>query len=128
MKSRLKMCNKEIAIDFLQLSAFGKADIAFAKYVGGQFRHHNPFFKGDADSLMIAMMENAKVNPNKIFEVQNAVEDGDLVIVHSKVTTKTNNLDFAVVHVFRFHNNRITELWDIGQAVPADSPNENGMF
>lgn len=122
------MSNKEIAIDFLNLSAFGKADIAFAKYVHKEFRHHNPFFKGDADSLKIAMMENAKTNPNKTFEVQNVTADNCLVIVHSKVTIKQNNLDYAVVHILKFDQNKIIELWDIGQVVPEYSPNENGMF
>jgi predicted SnoaL-like aldol condensation-catalyzing enzyme len=23
---------------------------------------------------------------------------------------------------------KIIELWDVGQAIPAESPNENGMF
>jgi hypothetical protein len=34
----------------------------------------------------------------------------------------------AVVHTFRFEGDRIAELWDIGQPVPADSVNDNGMF
>lgn len=34
----------------------------------------------------------------------------------------------AVVHIFRFDDDRIVELWDIGQAVPEASVNENGMF
>ena len=34
----------------------------------------------------------------------------------------------AVVHVFRFEGDRIAEFWDIGQPVPKDSPNANGMF
>lgn len=34
----------------------------------------------------------------------------------------------AVVHVFRFQGNLIAELWDVGQAVPENSPNEYGMF
>jgi predicted SnoaL-like aldol condensation-catalyzing enzyme len=34
----------------------------------------------------------------------------------------------ALVHIFRFEGDRIVELWDIAQAIPADSPNKNGMF
>jgi predicted SnoaL-like aldol condensation-catalyzing enzyme len=34
----------------------------------------------------------------------------------------------AVVHIFRFQGDRIAELWDIGQPVPQDSPNQAGMF
>jgi hypothetical protein len=32
------------------------------------------------------------------------------------------------VHIFRFQNDLIAELWDIGQAVPENSPNQFGMF
>ena len=34
----------------------------------------------------------------------------------------------ALVHLFRFEGDRIAELWDIGQAVPEQSVNANGMF
>jgi predicted SnoaL-like aldol condensation-catalyzing enzyme len=36
--------------------------------------------------------------------------------------------EHAVVHIVRFDGEKIAEMWDVGQAVPADSPNENGMF
>jgi len=32
------------------------------------------------------------------------------------------------VHLFRFEGDHIVELWDIGQPVPAESVNTNGMF
>ena len=60
MDKKLEISYKEIAIDFLQLSATGKANKAFAKYVGPNFRHYNPYFKREADSLLNAMMENAE--------------------------------------------------------------------
>ena len=36
--------------------------------------------------------------------------------------------ELALVHIFRFEGHRVAELWDIGQAAPDNSPNENGMF
>jgi hypothetical protein len=33
---------------------------------GPDFRHHNPYFRGDAESLMAAMEENARKNPDKL--------------------------------------------------------------
>src|SRR5262249_13848809 len=44
------------------------------------------------------------------------------------VRQKPGDLGAAVVHIFKFEGNLIVELWDMGQAVPEDSPNENGMF
>jgi predicted SnoaL-like aldol condensation-catalyzing enzyme len=128
------MNNKDKAIDFLQLAAAGNSRAAFTNYVAENFIHHNPYFAGDADSLMRAMAENAAKNPAKLFTVQRAVQENNLVMVHSKVQMNTQHTGVAVVHIFKFdaqldqEKSRIIELWDIGQPVPESSPNENGMF
>jgi len=119
---------KEKAVSFLQLVASGNVREAYQKYIGSGFRHHNPYFRGDAESLMLAMEENAGKNPNKIFEVKLTLEEGDIVAVHSHVKQNQDDLGGAVVHIFRFQNDLIVELWDVGQPIPEDSPNENGMF
>ncbi|TQR38959.1 nuclear transport factor 2 family protein [Brevibacillus brevis] len=119
---------KENAVSFLQLVASGNVREAYQRYTSPNFRHHNPFFRGDAHSLMLAMEENAAKNPHKILEVKRAIEEGDIVAVHSHVKQNQEDLGGAVVHIFRFHNDQIVELWDVGQPIPEDSPNENGMF
>jgi len=120
--------NKERALSFLRLASSGKVREAWDELVGSGFRHHNPYFKGDAGALIAAMEENAAKFPSKIFEVQRALEEGDLVAVHSRVRLQADQPGVAVVHIFRFENDRIVELWDVGQPVPDASPNENGMF
>jgi predicted SnoaL-like aldol condensation-catalyzing enzyme len=120
--------NTDIAISFLEIAAGGKAGEAFSKFVGASFRHHNPFFEGTAKSLLAGMEENARKNPNKVFEVKRVVAEGDLVVTHSHVRQKPEDLGVAVVHIFRFENGKIVELWDLGQPVPAESINKNGMF
>jgi predicted SnoaL-like aldol condensation-catalyzing enzyme len=119
---------KQIAVDFLKLSAFGKSREAFELYAANQFKHHNVFFPGDAHSLVIAMEENAVKFPDKTFEVQRVLEDKDLVAVHSRAQLNVSAPEIALIHIFRFENNKIAELWDFGQAVPSDIVNENGMF
>lgn len=119
---------KEKAISFLQLVASGKVSEAYESYIEPDFCHHNPYFRGDADSLKLAMQENAAQNPNKILEVKLAIQEGDTVAVHSHVRQNPDDHGGAVVHIFRFQNSRIVEMWDIGQPIPEDSPNENGMF
>ena len=120
--------NKAAAISFLKLASSGKVKEAYQAYVGSNFRHHNPYFPGNAEALMTAMEENSAQNPDKTIEVQRALEDGDLVAVHAFVRLKPGDLGIATVHIFRFQDNRIVELWDVGQAVPEKSLNENGMF
>ena len=120
------MTKKEIAQDFLKLAGSGQARKAFELYVADDFKHHNAYFKGDRQTLMIAMEEAHKETPNKVFEIQRALEDEDLVAVHSRV--QKDAWEGTVMHIFRFDNDKIVELWDFGQSVPQDVVNENGMF
>ena len=120
--------NKDSAISFLRLAASGRAREAYTKHVGAGFRHHNPYFGGDAQALMIGMEENARENPEKRLDVLRALEDGDLVAVHSHVKHTPEDRGAAVVHIFRFEGDWIVELWDIGQPVPEKSVNANGIF
>jgi hypothetical protein len=46
---------KSIAEDFPHLCAKGHAGKAFGMYTLKNFIHHNPFFRGDGASLMLAM-------------------------------------------------------------------------
>lgn len=122
------MTKKEISQIFLKLTSQGESRKAFELYVADNFKHHNAYFKGDRKTLMLAMEENAIKNPNKIFEIQRALEDGDFVAVHSRVQLSKDNLELALIHIFRFEKDKIVELWDFGQAVTTDIVNENGMF
>jgi predicted SnoaL-like aldol condensation-catalyzing enzyme len=119
---------KEIAVDFMTLVANGDVSEAYERHVGTGFRHHNPHFRGDANSLKEAMEANAVKNPNKVFDVQRALEDGEYVAVFSRVRQNPQDRGGALVHIFRFEGDRIAELWDIGQPVPEKLVNENGMF
>lgn len=119
---------KEIAVDFLTLCAFGNPKNAFDLYVGNNFKHHNPYFKGDKQSLMVAMEESTKTNPNKIFEIKQIIEGEDFIALHSFIKQQENNLEIAVVHILKFSNDKIIELWDIIQPFPENIINEYGMF
>jgi len=128
MSTSSPLSNKEKAVSFLQLVASGNVREAYQNYIGPTFSHHNPYFRGDADSLMVAMEENAVKNPNKVLEVKHAIQEGDTVAVHSHVKQNPDDLGGAVIHIFRFQDEQIVELWDVGQPIPEESPNENGMF
>lgn len=117
---------KQLAMTFLKDCAEGRATAAFKDHAAPGFKHHNLYFPGDAASLARGMNDNARAFPHKSFEPQRALQDGDLVAVHSKVTM--NDMVITVVHIFRFSNGKIAELWDIGLPVPADCPNEHGAF
>lgn len=119
---------KDIAKAFLRLAATGKVREAYERFVGPGFRHHNPYFRGDAESLRTGMEEAAAKFPQTTIEVQRAIEEGTLVAVHSRVKHEPAGRAIAVVHLFRFKGSSIVELWDIAVEEPPQSPNEHGMF
>jgi predicted SnoaL-like aldol condensation-catalyzing enzyme len=119
---------KDVAISFLQLAAGGRARDAFAKHGGSGFRHHNPYFAAGAEALMEAMDTNARQNPDKKLDILHTLEDGNLVAVHSQVRHRADDRGAALVHLFRFEGDRIAELWDIAQPVPAEMVNADGVF
>ncbi len=117
-----------IATDFLTMCATGQVRQAYEKYVSADFRHHNAYFPEDRESLLLGMEQSAQHDPNKSLTVQQIFESEDRVAVFSQVRRAQVDMDIAVVHILRFENGKIAEMWDIGQQVPKDSPNRLGMF
>lgn len=123
------MSNKESAVSFLQMAAVGDIKRAYEKFIAADFIHHNQYFKGDRQSLMVAMEEASQSSPNKALNIKNVYEDGNTVITLSEVIRKNpTDSAVAVVHIFRFINDKVVELWDLGQVIDPNSPNENGVF
>ena len=120
---------KEKAVSFLKLASSGQVDQAYGDaYLADDFRHHNPRFPGETDALAKAIQQNAEEHPDGVYEIQRALEDGDLVAVHARTRLDPGGPELAAVHIFRFENGRIAELWDVVAPVPEDSPNKNGAF
>ena len=51
---------------------------------------------------------------------------GEAVLSHLKRASV--EVEYAVVHIARIVDGKIVELWDLGQEIPKDSSNANGMF
>ncbi len=123
----IELC-KQTAVDFLRLGTAGRVEEAYQKYVDMQGKHHNPFFPAGFASLKKGMIDNHNQFPNKQLTVKHVLGDGDLVAVHSHIVLSPGEQGIATLHLFRFRENKIVELWDFGQPVPADSPNQDGIF
>ena len=67
--------NKDAAVSFLKMASSGDVQEAYSKFVGPGFKHHNPYFEGSAETLMTAMEENARENPNKTLDVKRVIAD-----------------------------------------------------
>ncbi len=120
--------NKDAAVSFLEMASTGKVDEAYSKFVGDGFKHHNPYFEGSAEALHAAMKENAIQNPAKAIDVKRVIAEGEFVMVHFLVKHRPDKLGAAVMQIFRFENGKIVEMWDLGQEIPEETPNQYGMF
>ncbi len=118
----------ESAVAFLQMCARGDVADAYSTYVAADFKHHNPWFPADRASLQRGMEESAQQEPNKSFTVKQTIESDNRVMVYSHLVRSEGDMEMAIVHILRFADKRIVEMWDIGQEIPKDSPNQLGMF
>jgi len=119
---------KESAVDFLQLIVAGCIQEAYDNYVNMHGKHHNMYYSAEFTSMKQGMIENHAQFPNKRIIVKNVLGDGDLVAVHSHIVMNAGEPGIAVVHIFRFEENKIVEMWDVGQTIPSISPNRIGAF
>ncbi|MDO5653880.1 MAG: nuclear transport factor 2 family protein [Brachymonas sp.] len=116
------------ATGFLQMTAAGQVRAAYDRFVAEDFVHHNAWFKSDRASLLLAMEQSAEAEPNKAFAIKQVIAEGDRVAVYSHLQRMEAGKEYAVMHILRFDNGKIVEMWDMGQEIPPDSPNILGMF
>ena len=120
--------NKKRALEFLKLVVAGKIDEAYQKYVDMHGKHHNTFFPAGFPALREAMKENHIQFPKKQLTVKYVLSDGGLVVVHSHIVLRPEEAGIIAVHLFRFKNEKIVEMWDCGQPIQTDSQNKDGAF
>lgn len=113
---------------FQQLVVAGNIDEAYEKYIAPNMRHHNAYSKGDRQSLLLGMKENHQMFPHKTFTTKKIVRENDHVTTFSHILLNPGDKGIAVMHIFRFENGKIAEIWDMGAPVPENSLNENGIF
>jgi len=110
---------KERALSFLHPVTSGTIHEAYAQHVASGFRHHNPYFKGDAESLMQGTEENPPHTQTKVIEARHAPEDGGLVAIHSRVRPKPQDrAGSPTAHPPLPARHHGVEMWDLLQPVP----------
>ena len=105
-----------------------KFDKAFAKYVGPEYRQHNPTVADGKQAVIDALRRWLPATPALHYEFKHVYSDGDHVIVHSLVTVSADDRGKAVIDIFRLEHGKVVEHWDVAQPVPEKSANDNTMF
>lgn len=122
--------NKQNALSFYEM-AFNQHKVkeATEKYIGAEYKQHNPTVKDGAQAFIEAFEPFLKAHPKSRAEVKRVVAEGDLVMLHVHSTLDDQDRGEAVVDIFRFdHNGKIVEHWDVIQAVPEKTESGRSMF
>lgn len=121
--------NKEIAVNFLTMIFNDhKVAEAFELYADPIYIQHNPYAASGAEAAIGFLGPYVEANPGASTEIKRVIAEGDLVAIHNNPKMNPDDRGQAVVDIFRLENGKVVEHWDVVQAVPETSANENTMF
>jgi predicted SnoaL-like aldol condensation-catalyzing enzyme len=120
--------NKQIAISFLEQVISGDVRAAFRIHASEDFEHHDPKLREGGQALADALHADQVLYPARTFFIERALQEDDLVAVHSRMQPAPTGPEEAHVHIFRFAHDRICEWWHISERVPDEVLNSNGAF
>jgi predicted SnoaL-like aldol condensation-catalyzing enzyme len=121
--------NKKLVLDMAQmLFVEHRVDEAVDKYFDPNYIQHNPIAPDGAETIRALFKGFYQNAPTATYIVKRIICEGDLCAVHSNSKLKADERGSAVVDIFRIANGKIAEHWDVIQAVPEKSANNNTMF
>jgi len=120
--------NKKAALEFYDLAINKKDYEAALKYMGAEYRQHNPLVGEGKEGFKAFLAMLKKDFPEARSEVKRVFADGNYVIIHVHSMRVPNTRGRAIFDCFRFDNGKIVEHWDAIQDIPEKSAHENGMF
>ena len=130
-KARLER-NKQAVIGFYTTTVNEHdPESAVRKYVGAEYRQHNPFAADGKEAFIAFFKERFQKAPNTHMEIKRVIAEGDLVAVHVHHLDPAGGKGRATIDIFRLdQEGKIVEHWDVSQQVPADNEvkNKNTMF
>ena len=120
--------NKKLVMEFYEAAINQKDFAAASKYMGTQYRQHNPL-AADGPAGLQAYVQFLKGKfPASHSEIKQVFADGDYVILHVHAVRVPGTRGSAIVDIFRLENGKVVEHWDVIQEIPERAANGNGMF
>jgi predicted SnoaL-like aldol condensation-catalyzing enzyme len=106
-----------------------KPEEAVAKYGGPVYIQHNPQAADGFQAFIDFVKGFTTQFPQLHVDIKRVIGECNLVVTHSHITTSPQDRGSAVADIFRLdRRGKIVEHWDVIQAVPETSANDNTMF
>ncbi len=120
--------NKKVAVGFYEAAINRKDYDAAAKFLGPQYKQHNPTAADGAEGLK-GFIDFLKAKfPKQHGDIKQVIAEGDKVVLHVHSTREDGTPGRAIVDIFRIANGKVVEHWDVIQDIPEKAANQNGMF
>jgi len=104
-------------IDTLRTECFAKTYI-----------QHSPHVQDGRDVVLNLFANRYENHPGTSISIKRTASEGDLVWIHLHVKRTPEDLGRAVINIFRMEDGKFAEHWNVIQAVPETSKNNNTMF
>ena len=103
---------------------------AIDKYIADEYVQHNPNVADGREGLraLIESFPPRAENAGPSGKIVRVIAEGDLVVLHVKNYGWPQPNGGAIVDIFRVTDGKIVEHWDVMQAIPELSKNNNTMF
>jgi predicted SnoaL-like aldol condensation-catalyzing enzyme len=121
---------KEVVIAFYRVALIDfRPKEAFAQYVAPDFVEHSADSAGGtARSTVDFLTDLIKKSPQPKWEIVRVIAEDDMVFLHVRFTPAKGATPVVIGEIFRVHNGKLAEHWDIIQHAPEHPVNPNSVF
>lgn len=121
--------NKKLVESFYT-AVFEKHQVKSAseRYLTEQYIQHNPLLPDGRKAFIDFFSDYFKRYPQAKNEIKHIFADGDFVILHVLSKQHPKDRGLAIVDIFKVEDGKISEHWDVIQAIPETAKNSNTMF
>jgi predicted SnoaL-like aldol condensation-catalyzing enzyme len=128
-RATLEAANLEKAVYCMDLLENRKdLDASRRECFAENYIQHTPWIPDGREAVLRIFETRFEKYPDFAIEIKRTAADGDLVWIHLHTKRTPDTLGNAVVNIFRMKDGKFVEHWNVGQAVPEESANDNTMF
>lgn len=120
--------NKKVVVDFYNAALNEKNWEKAESMIGETYIQHNPHAKTGREGIRNHVMMLKEKFPKNHGDIKRVIAEGDLVALHVHNKRTPDARGNAVVDILRVKDGKVVEHWDVVQAIPEESMNDNTMF